>query len=606
MKSLMHLLRCVLADASTWCCTSTHLDCKTIEMRVEHEGMSFLTITLPTYCQDFERALDLGCVDPAMFLSFRKRGALPLLFGGLLDLVFDRCSGLLLDKPSKDAIFFIRQLTLMWKKILLPCSIERERKAYDSYIECEKEVGNWEANCPKRSLDRFGRIADLVWGSDASHLDQMVYDGCIIPKHGPGATADRLFGNEKFRMPSWTWRLEDYFPSAEYCIPNSGFYTELSATNFFEPGAELPVRVISVPKTLKTPRIIAIEPSHVQYAQQALMEAIVGRLEESDFLQGSIGFTDQVPNQQLACIGSKDGSLATIDLSEASDRVSNLLVKRMFSNYPTLAGAIQASRSERADVPGHGIVSLHKFASMGSATTFPIEAMVFLTVICVARESQLNRPLNRQDVYSLLGKVRVYGDDIIVPTDLVRHVVCELEAYGLKVNAKKSFWTGKFRESCGRDYYDGEDVTVTYCRRLLPQRRGDVSEMISAVSLRNQFYKAGLWKSADFLDQYLRRLAPLPTVLETSPVIGRWSFLGYETERQCQHLHRPLVRGMVAVPRLRRSPLDGHSALLKFFLKRDSNSRFSWLFPANSDVKHLERYGRPESVDIKIRWSPAA
>jgi hypothetical protein len=606
MKSLMLLLRCVLADASTWCCTSTHLDFKTIEMRVEHEGISFLTITLPTFCADFERSLDKGYVDPAAFLSFRKRGALPLFLGGLLDLVFDRSSGLLLDKLSVDAIYFIRQITLMWKKILLPCSKERERRAYDSYIECEKEVGNWEANCPKRSLDRFGRIADLVWSSDASHLDLAIYDGSIKPRHGPGATADRLFGNEKYRMPSWTWRLEDYFPSTEFCIPNSGFHTELSATNFFEPGAELPVRVISVPKTLKTPRIIAIEPSHVQYAQQALMEVIVDRIEKSDFLQGSIGFTDQVPNQDMARIGSKDGSLATIDLSEASDRVSNLLVKTMFRNYPTLAGAIQASRSERADVPGHGIVSLFKFASMGSATTFPVEAMAFLTIICVAYESQLNRSLTKKDVYSLLGKVRVYGDDIIVPTDLVRFVVSELETYGLRVNTKKSFWTGRFRESCGKDYYADQDVTVTYCRRVLPERRSDVSEMISAVSLRNQLYKAGLWKSADFLDQYLRRLAPLPTVLETSPVIGRWSFLGYETEKDCQHLHRPLVKGMVVVPKLRKSPLDGHSALLKFFLKRESNSRFSWLFPSNSDAKHLERYGRPESVDIKIRWAPAA
>ena len=606
MKSLMLLLRCVLADASTWCCTSTTLDCKTIERRVEHEGISFLTITLPTFCSDFERSLDLGCVDPAMFLSFRKRGALPLLFGGLLDLVFDRCSGLLLDKPSEDAVFFIRQVSLMFKKILLPCSVERERRAFDGYIECEKEVELWSATRSHGSLDHFERVADLVWSSDACSLDLAVYDGNIRPKHGPGATADRLFGNEKYRMPSWTWRLEDYFPSAEFCIPNSGFYTELTAIDFFEPGAELPVRVISVPKTLKTPRIIAIEPSHVQYAQQALMEIIVDRLEKSNFLQGSIGFTDQTPNQRLACLGSKDGSLATIDLSEASDRVSNLLVKSLFRNYPTLAGAIQACRSERADVPGYGIIPLSKFASMGSATTFPVEAMVFLTIICCAYGKSLNRSLNKDDIYTILGKVRVYGDDIIVPTDLVRYVVSELEAYGLKVNSKKSFWTGKFRESCGRDYFDGNDVTVTYCRRVLPEQRSDVSEMISAVSLRNQLYKAGMWKSADFLDQYLRRLAPLPTVLETSPVIGRVSFLGYETQKMCTHLHKPLVKGMVAVPKLRSSPLDGHSALLKFFLKREGNTGYSWLFPSNSDVKHLERYGRPESVDIKIRWASAA
>ena len=597
MKSLMTLLQYVLIDTGTWCCTSTTRDFKEITRRVEHEGLSFITITLPALCTEFERALDQGYVDSTMFRSFRKHGTLPRFLGGLFCLVFDRSSGRLLDEPSVDAIFFIRQILLLCKKILLPCSQSRERKAYDDYIKCEKEVENWSSAADERQIARFGRVADLLWGSDLSHLDRKVYDGHLRPRHGPGATADRLVGNDKYTFRSWTWRLEEYFSSSEFCIPNSGFHTELGSIDFLEPGAELPVRVISVPKTLKTPRIIAVEPTCMQYAQQALLDILVSRIERSDSLQGSIGFTDQEPNQVLAKAGSLDGSLATIDLSEASDRVSNLLVKRLFSNYPSLAGAIQACRSERADVPGHGIVPLSKFASMGSATTFPVEAMVFLTIICLGYERSLNRTLTPRDVSILLKKVRVYGDDIICPVDIVRFVVSELSDFGLKVNTRKSFWTGKFRESCGKDYYNGQDVSVTYCRRMLPSRRSDVSEMISAVSLRNQFYLAGFWKTADFLDGYLRRLAPLPTVLATSPALGRWSVLGYQSERQCPSLHRPLVKGMVVVPKPRSSRLEGHGALLKFFLKRGRDPIF--------DKKHLERYGRPESVDIKIRWASA-
>lgn len=597
MKSLMLLMQNVLADAGMWCCTSTTLDFKTIERRVEHEGLSFITITLPALCSEIERSLELGGVDHAMFLSFKKRGALPQFLGGLLDQVFDRSSGRLLDAPSVDAIFYIRQILLLCKKILLPCSESREQRAYDDFIKCEAEVKNWSENTPERSLDRFGRIADLVWGSDLSHLDRKVYDGNVRPKHGPGATADKLFGNEKFRLRNWTWRLEEYFSASEFAIPNYGYFRELDSIDFYEPGKEPPVRVISVPKTLKTPRIIAIEPAHIQYMQQALLEILVVRIEESDILQGSIGFTDQTPNQRLARLGSLDGSLATIDLSEASDRVSNRLVKRLFRNYPTLAGAIQACRSERADVPGHGIIHLSKFASMGSATTFPVEAMVFLTIVLCGYERWLNRQLSLGDVKSILRKVRVYGDDIIVPVDIVRHVVSELSDFGLKVNTRKSFWNGSFRESCGRDYYAGQDVTVTYCRRLLPESRGNVSEMISAIALRNQFYRAGLWRTADFLDTYLRRLAPLPNVLETSPVLGRITFLGHDSQRMCPALHKPLVKGLVVSPKPRASRLEGHGALLKFFLKRGDEPYF--------DKKHLERYGRPESVDIKIRWASA-
>ena len=597
MKSLMLLIQCVLADASTWCCTSTMRDFKEIEHRVEHEGLSFLTMALPDFCTDFESCLDIGQVGPTMFPSFKKHRALPQFLGGLLDLVFDRSSGLLLDNPSIDAIFFIRQITLMFKKVELPCSERRERRSFDGFIKCEKEVKDSSEQLSDQLLDQFGRIADVLWGADGSNIDRKIYYGTIIPRHGPGATADKLFGNEKYQLPTWTWRLEEFFPSTEFCIPNQGYFRELDSINFLEPGSERPVRVISVPKTLRTPRIIAIEPACMQYAQQSLMEVIVDTLEKSNQLRGCIGFSDQIPNQELARDGSADGSLATIDLSEASDRVSNLLVKTMLRRHPTFLGALMACRSERADVPGHGVIPLTKFASMGSATTFPIEAMVFLTILVCSYEDSLNRPLTKARLLAFLGQVRVYGDDIIVPVDLVPFVTRKLSLFGMKVNTRKSFWTGKFRESCGKDYYDGKDVSITYLRRMLPLSRSNVSETISAVSTRNQLYKAGLWKTAAFLDQYMRRLAPLPTVLETSPVVGRHSFLGFETQRMCDNLHKPLVKGMVVVSRLRSSKLDDFGALLKFFLKRGPNPFF--------DSKHLERYGRPESVDIKIRWASA-
>lgn len=595
MKSLMSLLHNMLVDSSMWCCTSATRDWLTISSRIEHEGMSFLTITLPTFCSDFERALDIGRVTHDMFPSFKKHAGLPRLFGGFLELVFDRSSGLLLEQPSLEAIFFVRQLTLFCKKILLPCSSERQEKAFESYIQCERDVAAWDDQSHDEIFSRFDHCSSLLWSRCLSDIDLLVSHYDHVPKHGPGKTADRLLGNEKYRLNSWTERLEEnYFPSADFAIPNYGHVDFLSSLTYLEPGAELPVKVVSVPKTLKTPRIIAIEPTCMQYAQQALMEQFVVHFERDDILKNMIGFTDQTPNQRMARDGSLNGRLATIDLSEASDRVSNQLVCRLLKHFPHLASAVQASRSLKADVPGYGVVPLSKFASMGSATCFPVEAMVFLTICFVGIERTLNRPLRKSDISRYMRRVRVYGDDIIVPVKTVRSVVESLEDFGLRVNSKKSFWTGRFRESCGRDYYGGEDVTVTYCRRMLPERLSNVAEMVSAVSLRNQLYKAGFWRGAAFLDEHLRRLAPLPNVNETSPVLGRQSFLGYTSEKLCANLHSPLVKGLVIRPVPRKSFLDGSGALQKYFLKRGFDPFF--------DVKHLERYGRPEHVDIKVRW----
>lgn len=598
MKRLMSLLRSMFADASMWCCVNSTRDLETVARRVEDEGLSFLTITLPGFCKDFERSLDQERVDPSCFRGFSKHGELPRFLGGFLDLVFDRHSGRLRNEPSKPAIFFIRQLTLAFKKMALPCTKERTDAAIEGYIACEKELKVWEEGVARVDLHRFSRAFALLFRSANSAIDSVLAGNGHLPKHGPGTTADKLIGNNKFKQVTWTTRLETSFPAELFMVPNQGFYEHLQGLNFLEPDAEQPVRVVTVPKTLKTPRIIAIEPTCMQYAQQSLMELFVNTLESDDKLLGCIGFTDQRPNQVFAQAGSADGSLATLDLSEASDRVSNLLVRTAFAPWPHLDAALQNSRSTRADVPGKGVHTLTKFASMGSAVCFPVEAMMFLTIIALAKEQQLSRTLTSKDLASLLKVVRVYGDDLIVPNALAPYVGEQLKAFGFKLNANKSFWTGRFRESCGRDYYDGEDVSVTYVRHMIPHSRHNASEIVSLYSLRNQLYKAGMWESTRTLDAWIGRLAPAPLVSERSPVLGRHSFLGYQTQKLCRNLHVPLVRGLVVKIEHRKSPLSGPGALMKFFLKRGSQPIF--------DVKHLERYGRPERVSTKVRWGCSA
>jgi hypothetical protein len=597
MKSLIALWSVLANENARRCSTSTTMDIKTIQGRVKCEGMSFLTITLPSYGKDFQFALDQGMVAPKSFLPFRKTGSrLPSFLKGFAEQVFDPCTGILKDDPSIDSIYAIRQLTLMFSKMELPCTPARERKAMDEYVLCDKEVSVADSILADSDVDEFARMGQLLFGDVFSSLDRDIYEERIIPKHGPGATADKLTSNGKYRSVYWTQRLEKVFHFGDFLSPSPRFSTEdwCKGVCLLEPEAEMPSRVISVPKTQKTPRIIAIEPSSVQYVQQGVLEAL-NRVIDSTFVGSFISTASQEPNQLLAQKGS-NGSLATLDLSEASDRVSMRLVSALMRRHPLSREAVEACRSERASVPGHGVIRLAKFASMGSALCFPFEAMVFLTMIFLGIEKERGyRFTNKSDFYQFIGEVRVYGDDIIVPIDYVHTVVDSLEHFGAKVNRRKSFWIGRFRESCGKEYYEGHDVSIVKVRRNFPSQRQQVAETISLVSLRNQFYEHGCWETCAWLDVRIRKLLRVfPCVLPSSSALGRVSFLGFKAEREHEYLHQPLVKACVVSSRSPKDPLDGQSALLKYFLRRGDSPRF--------DKEHLERAGRPRTAYIKTRW----
>ncbi|DAD50055.1 RNA-directed RNA polymerase [ssRNA phage Zoerhiza.4_5] len=616
MKSLVNLLQYILLDMEDRCHVSTIRDLKTVSDRIKDEGQSFLTITLPAFGSDFTKSLDQGFVAPSSFAGFRRKGGLPVFLRGFLELVFDRDTGRLLPCPDVDAIFAIRQITLMFAKIRFDVSERRNRAAISKYMEVEDELRSnsySEGTTGPRGVPEMGtlpwgisygafrRVASMLFGRVLLAMDESIYHERILPRHGPGSTADRLLGNKKFYQTVWPDRLEVVFPAGKYAFANWRDYLDRGIV-FIDPGAETPVRVITVPKTQKTPRIIAIEPTAMQYMQQGLLEAIVEAI-EGDFIANSlIGFKSQVPNQQLALKGSLDGSLATLDLSEASDRVSYRHVRELLSRNGLFAEAVDATRSRKADVPGHGVIRLAKFASMGSALCFPMEAMVFCTVVFLGIEQTLNRRLTMKDVKSLLGKVRVYGDDIIVPVEFTDTVVDALEAFGFRVNTGKSFWNGKFRESCGRDYYDGVDITTIRLRSLPPTRQWSEEEseiVISSFSFRNQAYKAGLWKTVRYMDSLMESLKwPTPAVHETSPGLGRVSHLPYVPHgakvKWDPNLQKPVILALTVTEKRQRNSVDGYPALLKWFLKRDDLPFV--------DVDHLLYSGRPRSVDIKLRW----
>lgn len=478
----------------------------------------------------------------------------------------------------------------MFKKVLVNCTPERVNSALKGFIETELDLSSTELQ--PESLEVFNKISELLWGNLFSEFDPDE----LVPKHGPGSTEERITGNQKYVHRTWTERLQPFFPYDSYaCFNLEHAEGRIDAVSWLGLDEEKPVRVIPVPKTLKSPRIIAIEPVCMQYTQQALAGYIIPMLEKHYITRGHINFSDQSVNKCLAVKSSKDRELASLDLSAASDRVPLSLVLHMLKSTPIIE-YILACRSRRAKVLGQ-IIDLSKFASMGSALCFPIEAMYFFTIILTSRFMKQKLPVTLRNIHKLSRRVFVYGDDLFVPTDEVESVIETLTEYYCKVNVHKSFWKSNFRESCGMDAYLGYDITPTYLRRMPPSDRGSVDEIVSWVSTSNLLYKRGFWNASAFLKKQVEDLiGELPIIRETSSSLGFVSYTNhYTVHRYNKRLHRPEVHGHVVTPVLQHDEIRGYEAMMKWYLSVYSNK---------SDRVALDFIKSPRSgtVRIKRRW----
>lgn len=598
-SDLVELAECIYRDASAKCATVIDArDLRTIRSRVKHEGLSFLTITLPTFGQDFERCLDEGRLVSGFFNSFKKRLKTPAFLQGFFTRVFDSQTGGILHEPDIACIEAVRQIAFSFKKLSVTCSEARVRKAIVEFKQCERDLE--ELVIGNSSSDALRSVSHVIWGSIFGRYD-IASDG--YPKHGPGATCERISGNAKFSHKRWHDRLEPYFPLLEsaYSV-SAAFSSELEQVSIVDEADESPVRVITVPKTLKAPRIIAIEPVCMQYTQQQLKSILVREIEKSWMTAGHVNFTDQGVNRSMALTSSSSGHYATLDLSSASDRVRNDLASIMFDFNPDLLGAIQACRSKMAILPGGDKLQLVKFASMGSALCFPVESMFFYTICVMALLKKRKLPVNSLNAHKVSREVYVYGDDLIVPVNDVAAVIDHLHTFGCKVNAAKSFWTGKFRESCGMDAYDGEEVTPTYVRHMLPGNRRDTKALISLVETSNLFYKRGYWLTSNHIVKRCEAiLGTLPVIGEQCSGLGKVSFCeGVYTGRFRWNPTIQVNEVLTWVPRpvYRKDRLEGYAALQKCLIQLES--RPPGATPVAED--HLLRSARYGAVVLKRHW----
>jgi hypothetical protein len=194
-------------------------------------------------------------------------------------------------------------------------------------------------------------------------------------------------------------------------------------------------------KTAKTHRSIAVEPLLNGFYQKGI-DVILRR----KLLKVGLNLSDQSLNQRFAREGSIDDSqngYVTIDLRGASN--SNALSPVKYLYPPDWFNLLDRTRSHYLSYKGVE-KRYNMLCSMGNGFCFPIETITF-AAICVA--CGCGQP----------GvDFTVYGDDIIVRKAFAQKVLAMLKHYGFDANTDKTFLEGPFRESCGADWFNGEDV----------------------------------------------------------------------------------------------------------------------------------------------------
>lgn len=562
MKRPTMLVEAVLRQAALDLDLSVERDVAVMRRRCKDEGLSFLTITLPQLSDALEQGIELGTFTCPT--SFSRHGRLPRFIGGFFKRVFAKDGGLLQD-PCPDAILYIRQICRFMKKLKIGCSPEREALAAKQFLAIESELYHATAEIVRedRLLDE---VAGVIWSQVFPEIDPL----SIVCRHGPGVTAERRLANERNGISVWYDRSELSFPSDLHCYPNYGWAAQVGGIGdrddcvpdlrYLSVSEEIPVRVVFVPKTQSSPRVIAIEPSHVQYMQQGLKDLVYTRIEAHPLTRNSIRFTRQEPNQRLALQSSIDRRLATLDLKDASDRVHFELVRRIFKTSGILL-YLEDSRSLSATLPSGENIVLSKFASMGSALCFPVEAMVFYTLIQVAMHRQDGRRPSSRSIAAYSRSIDIYGDDIIVPVEYTDAVVDTLESYCLRVNVGKSFRRSHFRESCGADFYAGHAVNPVYARQIPPDdpRHWEAETLMAWCATADLFYRRGMWHVASVIHDMLRSVAkgPIPRSREPGEGLVFFSFLfttdlRFDAGLQCWKQKRTVFK-----PSKKKDTIDG-------------------------------------------------
>lgn len=360
------------------------------------------------------------------------------------------------------------------------------------------EYTDFEKGLRARDVDNDDYVDCLMLA--AEELEEMIpedfdYKSCFRPKHGPGAIQERP---GRWSAAAKTSMLH---VSPELALPlaECGIYWETYIPNSLcslDYADTTDTRIVDVPKSLYSRRIISIEHVERQYAQQGVKSVCDSILALPSFA-AYCDLSDQTVSQKLARLGSASGMYDTADLSSASDSVTCDIVRRITNRRPWLQKLLFAVRPEIGVLPDGTRIPLEKFAPMGSGHCFRAEVIVFIALCRVAYRvapSAVRRKVDKI-VNTGLPMFKVFGDDIVILRELMPYLLYVLRSTYFIVNMDKSFFGSdansfdmwRFREACGGEYLDGIDVTPLRIPRQMGLLPGLFSGMPVNAGLSRRF-----------------------------------------------------------------------------------------------------------------------
>lgn len=572
------------------------LDRDYLVSRTNAEGIQFLTTTLPHLGEWFDEWL-ANPVQPRVegFKPYNGR------FPAFLRPFWIYLSGAGVVVETHLLVRQLRTFLYQFKKLDTGYTREQMDERLETFIKIEDDLSSLYISPSSLTIEAANIMEQLFHDFDRTSI----FDRA---KHGPGVVADNRKKEFKW-IPSLKFtKLHQRFPYYSLFYRHFSVSGEagsvrarplLLASRAFayknmQESNEPTNKLLFVPKDSRGPRTICAEPAELMYAQQGYSRLLVDYIKQRWETSGHVNFDDQTVNGHLALYGSLSQEWATIDLSDASDRVSLQAVQMLFPK--SMFEDLDALRSTHCLLPDGTRLLLEKFATMGSALCFPVESIVFWAICVAAIRLASDGSVNAFDL------VYVFGDDIIVPSAYMTEVTEALTYFGLAVNKKKSFGgEHPFRESCGVDAFKGFVVTPYRIKCLPPSRPSCTKALCAYVDYANSSQDQ-LPRRAEALASLVeRQLGYIPCTPYAVPYLAfSWN---HWSDRKARLRWNPSLQTMegrfwYSKTQVRESELDPSLRILAW----QPGFNDTWYLPRDGGSAHdvVDRH----STLIRRKWFP--